>query len=175
MDIAEGMLVRFNKTAREHGFAEDHVFGVLGDITSADHSAALDGPEYFNLDLIIVSMALHHMEKPQEAIDRFVQRLKPGSGILVVIDWEERKNDPAPSEGEGKDKDVRKIDGLFKEHHPSMDTVAHAGFTKEQFEDMVSRAGCDVTDFVLLPDKSVVPPAKDGEMQLFFGKGKRRA
>lgn len=164
MDIAEAVTARYNKEAREHGFSEEHMHAIQGDLTSPETPEVLKGKEYFDFDLIVISMALHHVEDPQNAIDKLVERLKPGTGVLVVIDWEVKKD------AHGRD-----IDEWTANSHPAQHTVAHAGFGKGQIEEMLMKAGCDEAAYVLFAEKSAMPMAKDGSKQLFLGKGKRKA
>ncbi|KAL4944874.1 hypothetical protein BDV06DRAFT_219930 [Aspergillus oleicola] len=84
MDISEGMIEEFNKNAREAGHS-DTVVGVKADILSESMPAAVAGPEYFDFDLVVVSMALHHFEHPEQALKRLGERLKKG-GMMIIMD-----------------------------------------------------------------------------------------
>ncbi|KAL1956364.1 hypothetical protein VTO42DRAFT_7347 [Malbranchea cinnamomea] len=164
MDIAEKMASLYNKSARDQGIPEDRMYAIQGDLTSSEASDALNDNEFFDFDLIIVSMALHHFEDPQYAINKFVERLKPGTGILVVIDWEVNK-------GNGG----KFSDEWIVGNNPVGHTVAHSGFEEEQLKEMMIRAGCDEADYVLFEEKTAIPMSKDGFKQLFAGKGRRKA
>ena len=66
------------------GLSQRRMNAIRGNLM--DDSAALAGPDYYDFDLAVVSMALHHVKNPQELLMRLVERLKSG-GVLVVIEW----------------------------------------------------------------------------------------
>lgn len=164
MDIAEAMASRYNETARKKGFSEEQMHAVQGDLTSAETDEALNSEEYFNFDLIVISMALHHLEDAQLAVNKLVKRLKPGTGVLVVIDWEVKLDAHGEKSGD-----------WIEKGHAAQHTVAHAGFEERQFKEMMRKAGCDEAGYLSFADKTAIPMAKSGFMQLFSGKGKREA
>ena len=164
VDIAEAMASRYNKIAREKGFSENQMIAVQGDLTSDNTPEPFNSEEYFNFDLIVISMALHHLKDAQNAVNKLVERLKPGTGVLVVIDWEIKKD------AHGKDNS-----DWVKKEHAAQHTVAHAGFEEGQFKEMMIKAGCNEASYLSFAERTAIPMAKDGYMQLFSGKGKKKA
>lgn len=186
MDISEGMLETYKTAAHEceQDFPETQMRAVKGDLMADDVDPALLGDEMSDFDLVVISMALHHLEHPHKAVQRLIDRLRVG-GVLLIVDKAVTANlskeqhqqthsgghdhhhvhhATAPIHAHGNDDDE-----IFKDltNH----TIAHNSFTQEQIEDMFTKAACNDVDFVLLPEKSPAPTEMGGEMQLFFAKG----
>lgn len=87
VDVSGGMVEEFNRRAEAQGISAKQMLAVQGDLL-ADLAAesAIAGPEFFNLDLLTCSMAFHHLDNPDLAAKRMVERLKPGTGIVLIID-----------------------------------------------------------------------------------------
>lgn len=146
-----------------------------------DVDPALLTDAMYDFDLVVISMALHHIEHPSKGVQRLVERLRIG-GVLLVVDWAtttgqgqqspgakgHHHDAPPPIGGENGD-DL----GDFK--HQSAHTVAHNSFSREQMEDMFMKVGCKDIDFVLATERSVVPMAAGEEMQLLFARGIKSA
>ncbi|KAM5438396.1 hypothetical protein MferCBS31731_004973 [Microsporum ferrugineum] len=156
VDVAAGMVEKFNQTVRKEGLSEHQIYAVKGNLTESEATSSIAKEEFFNFDLIIIVHALHHVEDPQTLINQFVERLSPG-GIVVVADWEK----------EGKGFNPAKID------HPAAHTVSHSGFTKEEMDGFFSSAGCKESDYTVLKEQMTVPEAWGGKMTLFFAKGRK--
>ncbi|KAL4787206.1 S-adenosyl-L-methionine-dependent methyltransferase [Aspergillus varians] len=123
MDISDGMIDEFNKNVREEG-RSDTVVGVKADILSGPTPAEVSGPEYFDFDVVVVSMALHHFEHPEQALKRLSERLKKG-GVMMIVD-------------------------LIPEHHDDhglhqmgavVETISKHGFSLEEMQAMYEDAG----------------------------------
>ncbi|WEW56690.1 hypothetical protein PRK78_002138 [Emydomyces testavorans] len=157
VDLAEGMVDKYNRRAREAGIPESRMHAVLGDLTTPKISPSLtENKDLFDFDLIITSLVLHHIEDPQHAINRFVERLRP-AGTLVVIDFDVAK------EGEA----------WLMADAPTAHTIAHHGFDKATMENMFETAGCKDVEYVLHKEESKMPPHLGGKKQLFFARGRR--
>lgn len=203
IDISDGMVEKYNHAARSQGLSEQQMYAVQGDLlspttTSASANSKLQGADFFNFSIIVISMALHHIEHPQELIKKLVGRLRPG-GAIVVIDWVpeignskhdeqlQQQQQPAgehsPSHNAQKNNDQGGQGAPHHHHHhqhqhgthSASHTVAHAGFTQDQMLKMLREGGCAEVDFVLHPERSRVPREVDstGEKQLFFARGKK--
>lgn len=171
------MIEKYNAAAREQGLSEEQMHAVLGDLMASELEPSLLCKELFDYDLVVICMALHHLEDPQEAVKRLVERLKVG-GVLLVIDWaadgekyqqQLRKNAESSSEQAADDHDHG------PGRYPAAHTVAHDHFAREQVEDAFNKAGCSDIDFVLHPQPSTVPMEVGGQMQLFFARGRKDA
>lgn len=157
LDLAEGMVDKYNRRAHDAGIPESQMHAVLGDLTAPEVAQSLiENKDLFDFDLIITSLALHHIEDPQHAINRFVERLRPG-GTLVVIDFDVAK------EGET----------WVAADAPSAHTIAHHGFDKAGMEKMLSAAGCEDVEYVLHKEESKMPAHLGGKKHLFFARGRR--
>lgn len=176
IDVSERMVEKYNADAREAGMSEERIYAVRGDLM--DPSAGpLEGPDYFDFDLIMMSLALHHIDDPKKMIAKLVERLKPG-GRMVVIDWlpsgeasthDHGKHSHKHSSSQGAHSGEAHHEG----HKPdaAAHTISFDGFSKEQMQSMFKEAGCDSSDFVLAESPSHVPHGPKGEKHLFFSMG----
>jgi SAM-dependent methyltransferase len=146
------MVEGYNKAARELGKSEQQMSAIQGDILNPSHSQ-LEGKEYFDFDLIAMSLALHHVDEQQLLTDSLVKRLKPG-GTILFIDWAPDDNDPV--KGEGK----------------VQQTFGHsAAFSENRMNELFRNAGCKETGYKLATDKSEVSSDPTGWKRMFFAKG----
>ena len=158
------MVVKFNSEAREAGLTEAQIHAVRGDLL-APIEGQLESQEFYNFDLAVMSMALHHVEDPKTTIAKLVERLRPG-GTVVIIDW--IPLDRASSDSHGNHANEKK-----NEHgqHAGSHTIAFDGFSQEEMHKFFREAGCINNDYVLAASPSEVPPVPLGQRQLFFAKG----
>ena len=77
------MVDQYNKLAEKFDLS-NQMRANVGDLIKG--SDQLNAPEYSGFDLIVMSMALHHVEDPALMIHRLSQRLATG-GVLLIIDW----------------------------------------------------------------------------------------
>lgn len=119
--------------------------------------------EYSGFDLIVMSMALHHIEVPELLVGRLVERLGE-RGTVVIIDWT-LKDPPQHQQAQLKG----------NESHEASHTVIHEGFDKEQMYSILRQAGCDEVDYLVLNEPSKVPASIGGQKQLFFARGRKEA
>ena len=155
------MVDKFNIEAREAGMTEAQMRAVRGDLL-APSEGQLESQEFYDFDLAVMSMALHHVEDPKIMIAKLIERLKPG-GTVVIIDW-------IPS---GRASSDTQADEKKHGHaqHPGSHTITFDGFSKEQMHSFFREAGCSNNDYVLADSPSEVPPDPTGQKQLFFAKG----
>ena len=171
VDVAERMVDKYNADAREAGYSEEQMYAVRGDLMEMA-KGPLMGQDFFDFDLIIMSMALHHVNDPQGMIRKLVGRLKPG-GRAVIIDWLPSDKMTGHNQGGLSSQGAGSGEAHQQEHkpHPGAHTVSVDGFSKEQMQAMFEKAGCGSSDFVLAKSPSQVPPDPKGQKQLFFAKG----
>ena len=89
IDSSKDAVDEYNRRAKGSGLTPQQVSakqGNLLDKASATLDPALNTPEYSNFDLAIVALGFHHFDDPDLAAQRLVQRVKHGSGVLVIID-----------------------------------------------------------------------------------------
>ena len=168
---------QFNNRAVAAGLSTKQIFATQGDILADPESQpAVAGPEFFNLDLVTCSLAFHHFEDPELAAKRLVERLKPGKGVILIIDWVPDEFGPIGhhhGKGRGHEHEAGHELGSADNHgghrdgkpagaaHPSDKTIAHQGFSKERMEKSLRDAGCVDIDYVVL-EKDFTMPEKFG-------------
>lgn len=85
LDVSENMVSVYNQRAREAGISPEKMSAKVGDLLADNVSEDLQRSEYRDLDIIIVSMALHHFPDPQLAVKRLADRLRTG-GVLWIVE-----------------------------------------------------------------------------------------
>ena len=172
------MVENFNKAARLQGLSEQEMYAVQGDLgssTATNTHPELQGEDFYGFHVIVISMALHHIENPQELLKRLVERLRDG-GAIIIIDW---VSGIGELNQESASKDAHDVThdqgghGSRHGHHSAAHTVAHVGFNENEMQKMLGEAGCSEVDYVLHPERSKVPPEIGGEKQLFFARGRK--
>ncbi|KAL6720951.1 hypothetical protein ACLMJK_000051 [Lecanora helva] len=193
MDMAQSMVETYNAAAKELGLSSRQMYAIRGDLMAENVDPALLGEEMSGFDLVVICLALHHIEDSGEAIERLVERLRVG-GTMLVIDWatiEEKgrgqQGEVGVEERDGEESGHRQQGaGHYHHHHnhqyphdlreinhPAAHTVAHNSFAKEQMAQAFESAGCGDFEFVLHEKPSSVPMIAGGQMQLFFAKGSK--
>lgn len=173
IDVSDSMVDKFNAGARDAGMSEIQMHAVRGDLL-APAQGSLESQTFYGFDLVIMSMALHHIDNPEAMIAKLVERLKPG-GTAVIIDWVPSDRGLLQSEGShshgyshGSEPNSSHSD---PGSHPGSHTISFDGFTQKHMNDMFAKAKCSETDYVLATSLSEVPPDPSGHKQMFFAKG----
>lgn len=143
------MVDAYNKSAKDLGLSPQQMSAIRGDLSSD----ALDEQDLFNFNVAGMSLALHHVESPEDMIVKLTQRLAPG-GTLLIIDWVTHVN---PQVG-------------GSHSHPAAHTVTRHGFSEKEMAEMYTAAGLSDFDIRLHPERSTVPGG--GTQQLFFALGR---
>ncbi|KAJ4024437.1 hypothetical protein NW752_003006 [Fusarium irregulare] len=152
MDISSAMAEQYNEMALKSGYTPTKMHAVQGDIIEPEStpSPELNTPAYFNFDLIVMCLALHHIEDPDNMILQLSRRLRPG-GILLIIDW--------VSDREGMD--FSKLG------------VNRMGFGEDEVKSAYEKAGLADWSWKLTSTPSPVPREIGGKQQLFFARGRK--
>jgi SAM-dependent methyltransferase len=157
MDISSGMVTEYNNEASKAGFTPSQMHAVQGDIVST--SANFET----HYDLIIMSLALHHIEDPEGIIAKLAQHLKPGTGVLVIADWIH------PDEsGCG---DWRKQ--AAESDNPARHTVSRAGFRQDEMKMAFTQAGFEGFKWKPFEETSAIPGSAN--QRAFLARGVRAA
>ncbi|KAI4168457.1 MAG: hypothetical protein LQ348_007488 [Seirophora lacunosa] len=181
IDLSPGMVAAYNARASEAGVPEAEMRAVLGDILSGNEEAEdgqeaqkFMGEEYFNFDIAVMSMALHHVPSPPAAVQALVSRLRKG-GTVVIID---NFLDSIKFHGEHEGQHGGAAHQHQHQHHHhghahnvvpgSEDTITRAGFGKEEMETMFTDAGCVGVEFRLFREESRVGDGEQAVMQREF-------
>lgn len=124
------MVREYNARAVNQGLLPSEMFAYAGDLLdpSGQPSETICGPDLFNFDLAVVGLGLHHFDDPQLAVNRLLERLKDGTGVLLIVDFLPHEHVP----GEGHD------------------TVARNGFEEKEMLALMERAGCRGIAYVIL-------------------------
>ncbi|TKA56327.1 hypothetical protein B0A55_11675 [Friedmanniomyces simplex] len=167
IDISDSMVEKYNEASQSSGLKPEQGSAVVGDLLSEQVSPQLSGPEYQLFDIAVIGLGFHHFEDPALAIKRLTERLKPETGVLVIIDFlpfsdklarerEQRQQDPSAD-------------------FPDMShTIKHSGFTREQMQKLYEDGGLEDFGWHVLPDLAVME-LKGGtkERTIFIAKGRR--
>jgi SAM-dependent methyltransferase len=163
IDIATAQVERFNAEVAKLAAGEGRIFAIQGDLTSP--SAELKGKEWYNFDLAIISMALHHITNPISMLTHLRERVRKG-GVIVVVDWLIENNPDDVALGEGSKYDEAKMKKL--EHGPKI----WSGFSERGILDDFKAAGCEGAKVRMFPvDLREAPEFMRGQDRLFIAKG----
>lgn len=142
------MVDEFNRNASSAGLA-DHVVGYKADLLADNASTEFTGPDFMNFDVVAVSMALHHFEHPERALQRLAGRLKKGSSCFI-IDLVQHAHD-GHSHGHGHAPDKHE-----HEFGEAAHTVQTHGFSQSDMQSLFEAAGLSVGfDYEVLPEPLV--------------------
>ncbi|RAL03796.1 class I SAM-dependent methyltransferase [Aspergillus ibericus CBS 121593] len=166
LDVSEGMVSEYNKNAQEAGFG-DKMTALKGDLLAETIPEELPGPEYFDFDIVVVSMAFHHFERPDLAMARFGERLKKG-GVCMVVDIVPASDDHHHHHHHQGPHRVEH--GFGNAEH----TVKSHGFTEEQMQQLYEGAGLTGFRYEVM-DEQVVFHKEGKELikTLFIARGQR--
>jgi SAM-dependent methyltransferase len=190
------MVNLYNERASQQGLEPSEMHAVVGDIAAAAPDPNLASPELFDLDLAVVGMGFHHFADPGLAAKRLVERLKKGSGVLLILDF--LPHEPIPGHGERQSHDHQHGHDYSHSHSHGHDsrthvngdkgedlvpsgypkavtkTVAHHGFSEEMIKRFFTEAGCvDVGIQVLGEGISFGEGDQSVKRKLFLARGTR--
>ncbi|KAJ5156317.1 hypothetical protein N7492_009120 [Penicillium capsulatum] len=135
VDVSENMVDEFNRNAAVMGLS-DKVTGHKADLLAESVSTDFSGPTFSNFDLLTVSMALHHFEHPDRALQQLTKRLK-SNGVCFIIDL-------VPEEGHHGHSHHH---GHGEHEHPfgeAAKTVKTHGFSREDMQRLFEGVGLNV-------------------------------
>ncbi|PUU74816.1 S-adenosyl-L-methionine-dependent methyltransferase [Tuber borchii] len=167
MDISEKMAEKFNEKVKNQGTPEEEMRAIVADLCADRLDPSLSDPEYYNFDVIVCGFAFHHFSNVQLATERLVERLKPNTGVLLVIDF---KSHPLPDRITNQGRHAHHGGHSHSDHGKSaaklnpLDTVAHGGFSQEDMRKVFGGAGLVEVDFV-----DVGPGGERGKAITFLG------
>lgn len=161
MDISSAMTEQYNKMALKAGYTPIKMHAVQGDIIEPEStpSAELNTPAFFDFDLIVMCMALHHIENPDNMILQLSKRLRPG-GILLIIDW------ISDSESRGQEAGNSTMDF-------SKLSVNRMGFDEEEVKNAYDKAGLEDWSWKWTSTPPQVSREIGVKQQLFFARGRK--
>jgi SAM-dependent methyltransferase len=164
IDISSGMVDQYNQRAKAEGFSEERMHAVHGDLVDASASSSSEATSSLqDFQLVVMSMALHHVDDPANMIKLLADRLHPNGGILLIVDWvdsEESRCKPPNLSGEAED-------------HPAKHTTSRQGFKEEEVKGMFEDAGLGGWRWKWAKETSSMPKGF-GEQRFFLAKGVKR-
>ncbi|KIV97294.1 hypothetical protein PV10_01061 [Exophiala mesophila] len=140
LDISPGMVAEYNKWAQDTGFGPERVQAYEYDLLSADTSQVIaDQVSLSDFDIVVVSMALHHVSDPAKLLSRLAQCLRKG-GVCVILDRVPESTSTNTPEVE-----------LSSTQAQVLQTINQFGFSEEDMRKLFCEAGLghDV-DYVLI-------------------------
>ncbi|KAK1584780.1 methyltransferase domain-containing protein [Colletotrichum navitas] len=141
IDIAPAMVGHFNDCAAQLGYSPAQAHAVAGDLAT-DRSLAAEG----GFDVVVISMALHHLDDPKGMLGLLARRLRPGGVLIAVeaVDAIEAVADVGDAEGHEQ-----------FEHEVLKTTDRHIVFDEKLFEGWFEAAGCNAESFVYIENEEV--------------------
>ncbi|KAF2859403.1 S-adenosyl-L-methionine-dependent methyltransferase [Piedraia hortae CBS 480.64] len=161
IDLSERMVDAYNRAAQSAGLSTDCAQAVVGDLISdAQPGPELQGKEFWNFDVAAVGLGFHHFEDPPRALARLSARLKPKSGVLIIVDF--LPFDISPDQkgmvmGQEMDK-----------------TIKHSGFTEGDMKTLFEKAGLKDFKFSVVKEQAVLE-MEDGTHRrtIFIARGRK--
>ena len=156
IDISENMVQKYNEAAQSAGIKPEQINAVLGDLLADEVPAHLNTKEYQEFDLAVIGLGFHHFDNPVRAVQRLSERLKSGTGVLLIIDF-------LPFDDE---QDTETTD-------PWKGTVKTRGFARANIEKLYKLAGLEKFSFSLV-DEPAILETKDGgtkKRSIFIARG----
>lgn len=178
------MVAEYNRRAKLAGLTAESGFAVRGNLLAEFESGtpdpALDRADLFNFDIVIVDLAFHHIERPDRATEKLVERLVPGSGVLVIVDFCPHGDFGG---GSGHQDQHEHHDQHQRQHHQDSEgqdelnvkhITGHNGFSKEQVEQMFKDAGCVDVEYLVLDEPLRFGGEIEGsDREIFMARGRR--
>lgn len=162
---------------------------ITGDLLTDPPSASLDKPELHDFDIAAIGLGFHHMADPKRAIERLVLRVRPGTGVVLIIDWLPDADADAGNghshhhQDHGHGHGQREAKSDANENDASQDgpekTIKTHGFSEEDMKGLFESAGCTDFGFSLMEEPAVLwmgegEDAKRREKRIFLARGTRR-
>ncbi|KAK6511212.1 hypothetical protein TWF481_000133 [Arthrobotrys musiformis] len=93
LDVNPQQVTEYNRRSLGSSYPPSLINAQTGDLfpqNPSDVPAHLNTDDYHNFDYAICSAALHHVDNPALGVQRLAERVKPGSGRVVIIEFLQR-------------------------------------------------------------------------------------
>lgn len=163
VDIATAQVHRFNaEAAKLLDDPASRMFAVQGDLT--DPHDFLSQPEWWDFDVAIISMALHHVKDPVGMLKFMKERVRKG-GSIVVLDFLQHDN---VESGDGRLQDLH--------NHSKMIELTKGpkiwpGFSLEPLKAGMVDSGLGQVEVKICDEPIFVPDEMPGYREMFLAKG----
>lgn len=124
------MVTEYNTRAANQGLEESFMHAVVGNLLATPPTESLNSSELTDFDIATVGFGFHHFQDPELAARRLLERVKLGTGVILIVDF--LPHAPLPKE------------------HQAANTVIHHGFGQEDIEKIFAAAGCKDIEFAVL-------------------------
>ncbi|KAJ5662459.1 uncharacterized protein N7477_010075 [Penicillium maclennaniae] len=184
IDVSDKMVEEFNKNANVVDMSS-RMTGYKADLLSEPAPQEFAGPEFSNFDVITISMALHHFEHADTALQKLAKRLKHG-GACFIIDlvphiekWGHghdhshgHSHDHADSHEHSHGHGPSHEQMIQREFGDAAHTVKTHGFSKDEMQKLFQDAGLSVKfDYKVLPEPLIFTKAgKTVEKTVFIAR-----
>ena len=154
IDISENMVQKYNDAADSSSLSTEQVNAVVGDLLADEVPEHLNTPEYYDFDVAVIGLGFHHFDNPVRAVQRLNERLKPGVGVLLIIDFLPFNEEQGPSSQD-------------LQH-----TIKHSGFEQKNIETIFKIARFERFSFSVI-DEPAIMNMQDGprKRQMFVARG----
>ncbi|KAH9845939.1 putative methyltransferase [Teratosphaeria destructans] len=176
IDVSESMVEEYNRAALSSGLRPDQAHAVVGDLIAETSSPAFEGPEWHDFDIAVVGLGFHHFEDPGRAVKRLTERLKPGTGVLVVVDFipsshSQDRFKPTTAEGQSPSASSSSARGSM----PDMSSTIHKdGFEHHEVSALFSEAGLESFGWSVLDEDSVMEFSSGTKVRrVFVARGRK--
>ncbi|KAJ0167697.1 putative thioredoxin reductase [Colletotrichum tanaceti] len=143
IDVAPAIVGRFNDCAARLGYSPAQAHAVVGDLTAYGSLVAGAG-----FDVVIISMALHHLEDPKGMMELLARRVRPG-GVLIAVEGVsamETRSEAGDPDGDSH--------GRFG-HEVLETTNRHVVYSKDLISGWFEEVGCDTERFLYIENAEV--------------------
>lgn len=192
MDISEAMIGVYNSLATDGASngASLKAEAVLGDLVAKEATGpSVEHADWRDFDIAAIGLGFHHFEEPERCLRRLAERVKKGTGVVLILDWlpsegghghgahEGKHSHHAHAHGHQYDHDNSKIEtskGKEDEWQAMQKTIKHHGFSEETMKKMFEGAGLVDFGFEVLEEPFVLKPK--GRMLVkkgFMARGRR--
>lgn len=117
---------------------------IVANLCADEVDPTVSGPEYYDFDVVISTLAFHHFNNVPLAIKRVVERLKQGTGVLLIVDFRTHESINHHHHKEAHDNAKSK----HMNFHDGIHTVVHSGFSEEEIKRWYEKAGLVDVDIV---------------------------
>jgi SAM-dependent methyltransferase len=178
IDVSDKMVAAYNDAAKTSGLTSEQARAVVGDICGEEapvSDSELSTAEFRDFDIAVIGLGFHHFEDTTRALRRLTERVRPETGVVVIVDF-------LPAGGNHQHHHGHHHHGHHDAHEhkpghefPEMQhTIKHDGFKKDQLRGMFTEAGLGDFDFAVVEEPSVMELASGTVTKtLFVAKGRR--
>ena len=137
---------------------------VQGNFLAEESKEKWQEGEWNNFDMAIMSMALHHVQDPEQMLRRLVERVKLETGVVIVVEFLAEDGSHAShshhleslTSGTAGNDSTNPLPG-------SENTISRHGFSKEEMKVMVQGAGCQEVDIQVFANESKIGDGDGGK------------